>query len=358
MKKIWMAVALVMGWSAGAFAQTTVVTHAALQAVTTNGTSAWSETLPFTIRGVIVNDPEEMLDPTYDPMATEMGYTGGMYQVFFQAVGASDRGGTALWMAQNYEAMGGWIPPGNDYGADWTNEMNRVMFDAHGRKFRKGDLIEVTAQKALFYNGKLNINENHRITPSNDFNIALVKANVGLPQAEALTLADLVNADGTQIFDANRTTGGEHWQGMRVRLDGIRLTTTNGWGKSNWADRVCTATDSTGRTFQLRMPLTDLGPPKATSEWFSAAGILNQESNNINGYELFVQEIGPQLSYGRGTSGGFAVNFSADYEGYVLEASDNGVTNWGVVDITPVKTIVIEDGGLSSNRFYRLRKVD
>ena len=357
MKKIWMAAVLVMVWSAGAFAQTAVVTHAELQDVKADGSSAWTETFPFTIQGVVVNDPGEMLDYTYDPTATAEGRAGGQYQLFIQAVGTGDRGGTALWMAQNYEPMYG-VPPGNDYGTDWMNEMNRVMFDSNGRKFRKGDLIEVTARKALFYNGKRNINENHRITAANDFDTMLVKANVGLPQAEAITLADLKNADDSAIFDATRATGGEHWQGMRVRLDGIRLATTNGWGKSNWADRICIATNDSGRSLKLRMPLTNLGPPKTTSEWFAVTGILNQEDSNTNGYELFVQEIGPVLHVAQGPAGGVAVSFTTDYEGYVLDASDDGLKNWTPVDITPVKVIVIEDDSNSPNRAYRLRKAD
>ncbi len=361
MKTIWMAALGAMICGAAASAQTAVMTHAELQSVNSTGYTAWVESptsFPFAIRGVIVNDPEEMLDPTYDPTATAMGYTGGMYQVFFQAVDAGDRGGTALWMAQNYEAMGGWIPVGNDYGADWTNEMRRVQYDANGRKFRKGDLIEVTARKALFYGGKRNINENHRIATSYDFDVVLVKANAGLPQAEAVTLADLKNADDSAIFDATRATGGEHWQGLRVRLDGIRLATTNGWGKTNWAERICTATDGAGRSLPLRMPLTDLGEPPATSAWFSAVGILNQENGYTNGYELFVQEIGPTLDVGTHVAGRMAVSFSSDYEGYVLEASDDGLQTWSEVNAMPLKVIVIEDDGDAPNRAYRLRKVD
>lgn len=357
MKKLLLAAIWGLGGSAAVFAQTAVVTHAELQAVTSTGTTAWVDAFPFMIRGVVLNDPEEMLDPTYDPAATVSNQVGGQYQVFFQGVNG-DRGGTALWMAQNYNAMGPWIPVGNDYGPEWTNEMNRLMIDANGRPFRKGDWVEVTARKALFYNGKRNINEAHRITASNDFDIVLVKANVGLPQAEAIAISNLVAADGSQIFDATRATGGEHWQGMRVRLDGIRLADTNGWSKTNWAERVCTAADNTGRTLPLRMPLTDLGDPPSTATYFSAVGILNQENSNTNGYELFVQEIGPVLSVGTNIVGSMAVSFSSDYEGYVLEASDDGLQNWSPVDITPVKVIVIEDDSDSTNRAYRLRKID
>jgi len=344
-----------------AAAQASTVTHAELQAVTTNGTSAWVETFPFTIRGVVLNDPGEMLDTAYDSAATAEGRLGGQVQLFIQATDSADRGGTALWMAQNYEALGPWVPAGNDYGAAWTNEMNRVGIDTNGRAFRKGDWIEVTARQALFFNGKRNINEGHRIAPEFNFDIALVKVNAGLPQAEALTLPDLVAADGSAIFDDTRATGGEYWQGMRVRLDGIRLSDTTGWGQTNWADRLCTATDDTGRTLPLRMPLTDLGEAPSTSRWFSAVGILNQEGGNTNGYELFVQEIGPILSVGTNITGAQAVSFSADYEGFVLEATDNlSSTNpvWSAVDVTPVKVIVIEDDGESITRAYRLRKID
>ena len=350
MKAIGMAAILAMACGAAASAQT-AVTHTNLQSVTLTGTSAWVESFPFAIRGVIVNDPEEMLDPAFNPDATSPS-TGGQYQLFIQAFAAGDRGGTALYMSQRSYI-------GDHYdAATWASEMHRVMYDGNGRKFRKGDWVEVTARKALDYSGKRNINESHRTTASNDFDVALVKANAGLPQAEAIRLSDLVRADNSQIFDPSRATGGEHWQGMRVRLDGLRLTSTNGWGQSAWSNRICTATDGSNRTFHLRMPRTDLGAPPSTATVFSATGILNQEDSYTNGYELFVQELGPTLSVGTNIVGSLAVSFSADYEGYVLEASDDGLQNWNPVDVTPVKVIVIEDDSDSPTRAYRLRKVD
>ncbi len=362
--KRWLAMGLALAaCCAAASAQiTTAVTHAWLQAVNEAGFATNSVSHPIVLRGVVLNDPEEMMDPTYDPDATSEIVKGGEFQIFIQGVGG-DRGGTALWMAQNYDAAAPWKPGIKDYGAEWTNEMNRVRRDANGRLFRKGDLVAVTARMSLFYGGKWNINENHSTNSANDFDIALVQANAGLPPAEAVTLSDLVNADGTQIFDPARATGGEHWQGMRVRLDGIRLADTNGWGKANWDDRFCMATnDHLGRGLKLRFPRTDLGDPPATSTYFTAVGILNQESGSgtvgTNGYELFVQEIGPVLNLGRSASGGAAVSFSADYEGYVLEASDDGLQNWNAVDATPKKVLVIEDGGGATNRVYRLKKVD
>lgn len=352
MKKIgWMMAVLALG-AAAAFGQT-AVTHWDLQSVTSTGTSAWVETFPFTIQGVIINDPEEMLPVAYNPDATGVS-NGGQYQMFIQAVAAGDRGGTAVYMAQMS------FLAGNNYDeAGWNGEMQRVMFDGNGRKFRKGDLVEVLARKSLFYNGKRNINEAHRIDPDNNFDLTLVRPNTVLPQAEAITLSDLKNADDSAIFDPTRATGGEHYQGMRVRIDGIRLVDTNGWGQTAWADRICTAADDTGRTFALRMPLADLGAPPAPSEYVSALGIMNQESGVTNGYELFVQEIRPALTFGTAVAGGAAVSFPADYEGYVLESTDDvGGGVWTAVDATPARMIVIEDNGQAGTRFYRLRKAD
>lgn len=351
-KRIGLAGLLALG-AAAAGGQIPVVTHWDLQSVNSTGYTTWVESFPFTIRGVVVNDPEEMLDPAFNPEATSPP-TGGQYQMFIQAVAEGDRGGTALFMAQRSFL-------GDHYDqAAWSNEMQRVMFDGNGRKFRKGDLVEVTARKAIFFNGKRNINEAHRTLMENNFDIALVQPNVGLPRAEAITLADLKDAGDGAIFDPDRGAGGEHWQGMRVRLDGIRLADTNGWGQAAWSNRLCTAVDDTGRSLPLRLPRTDLDEPPSTSAWFSAVGILNQESvsNSISGYELFVQEIEPVLEFGRSSSGGVAVSFSADYEGFVLEASDDGLENWNAVDATPKKVIVAEDEGNLPNRIYRLRKTD
>ena len=352
----WMAMGLaVLGGSAAASAQTAVMTHAELQSVNSTGYTAWVESptsFPFAIRGVIVNDPEEMLDPAFRPDATNPS-NGGQYQTFIQAVEPGDRGGTALYMAQRSIL-------GDHYGETaWSNEMRRVMYDGNGRKFRKGDRVEVTVRKAVFYNGKLNVNEAHRTTVSNDFDVVLAQANAGLPQAEVVELSDLVDTNGVHIFDETRATGGEHWQGMRVRVDGLRLTDTNGWGQAAWSNRTCIAADATGRTLALRMPRTDLGEPKSTSTYFSAVGILNQESTNwIGDYELFVQEISPELDFVRTSSGGMTARFPADYEGYVLEYSDDGLIGWTNVDAMPVKAILIEDVGAPTNRAYRLRKAD
>ena len=114
MKKIGVRMGAMVLVVHAAFGQTSAMTHAELQAVTTNGASAWVETFPFTIRGVIVNDPEEMLPPTYHPEATGTS-NGGQYQLFIQAAAPGDRGGTALYMAQMS------FIAGNNYSeAEWN----------------------------------------------------------------------------------------------------------------------------------------------------------------------------------------------------------------------------------------------
>lgn len=93
-------------WAGTAMAQQPgPMTHAALQAVDEVGESAWVEELPFTIQGVVLNDPEEMLDYSYAPGA-EMPPKGGQYQMFIQAVGAGDRGGRrCMWPNAAYPCL-------------------------------------------------------------------------------------------------------------------------------------------------------------------------------------------------------------------------------------------------------------
>jgi len=275
-----------------------------LQAVNSNGVSTWLGAYPFTVVGAILNNPEDMLDTAYDPSASANGTMGAQWQVFIQGIG-TDRCGTALWMGQNYNSLGAWIPAGNSYDqAAWTAEMNRVNYDAtSGHQFRQGDLVMVTVNKSLFYGGKLNINESHRTASANDFSISLITANYGLPTPDALTLSNLYaspDAPGYDpaypMFDQTRTTGAEHYQGMYVRLNGLTLTDSSGWSETDWADRLCDVTDGLGHEFTLRIPLYDLGDIPAGA--FDVYGIINQESgsgiNGRMGYELFVTSVVPE----------------------------------------------------------------
>ena len=80
------------------------------QAVTPNGTSAWTPAFPFTIRGVLLCNPDEMLDSTPRFSVNPAGM-GGEWQITFQTVESGDRGGTTCWMGQNYANR---VPPNDD----------------------------------------------------------------------------------------------------------------------------------------------------------------------------------------------------------------------------------------------------
>lgn len=268
-------------------------THTALQVVNENGVSTWAGSGPFTITGVILNNPEDMLDSTYVENPSGIG---AQWQMFLQGIGG-DHNGTALWMGQNYECMYQGI--GTYDATAWASEMNRLNYNAaDNHQFRQGDLITVTANVTKFYGGKRNINEDHDTDPQYDFSISLVTAGYGLPTAEEITLSDLYCNPTSEypMFDQTRTTGAEYYQGTYVKLTGITLTDDTGWGATDWGDRLCTVEDEFGNEFTLRMPLSDVGAAPAGE--FSAYGIINQESgsgqNGRMGYELFVMEVVPE----------------------------------------------------------------
>lgn len=78
-----------------------------MQAVDGSGNGTW--TVPqvsyeqaYKLYGVVLNDPEDMLDTTPNDSLTGMWQLGGQWQVFVQTTLPNDFGGTALWMGQNY----------------------------------------------------------------------------------------------------------------------------------------------------------------------------------------------------------------------------------------------------------------
>lgn len=239
-------------------------THWNLQAVTASGASAWMPSYPLTVVGVLLTDPDEMLDATVNFQPASAGTMGGEWQIVVQAAWPGDRGGTTCWIGQNYALR---HPPGDDsfsYGNEaWLTEVARLNQDpATGHAFHKGDLVSVTANGSLFFGGKRNINEQHHNEPEYDFTISLVASNYGLPAPEVLSLASLMRtndnnaATSEDIFDETRATSGEHWQGVRVRLNGLTLLSTNGWNPTSlWGNRLCSVTDGENRFFTLRHPL-------------------------------------------------------------------------------------------------------
>ena len=346
-----------------------------LEAVDTNGVSTWTAAFPLTVTGVILNDPGEMLDPTPNFIPWDNGagqwQLGGQWQVFVQAVWPGDRGGAECWMAQNYGNLP-WLH-GSSFSYDnaaWAAEVARASHDpATGHAFRKGDLVTVTANGSLFYGGMQNINQEHSIDPALDFTISLVSSNYDLPAPAALSLCSVISTNLSptghyDIFDPTRATGGEHWQGMRVRINGLTLVTTSGWTtNADWSARYCTATDGEGRQFPLIHPLYDLGP--APTNRFDATGIFLQESGSDTdgtfGYELFVQQIAPSAPTALTIAMKPVITWPGSLSNYQLQCRDSLTsTNWTPVTNLPVlvngqNTVILDP--TATQRFYRLQGV-
>ncbi|HYG34195.1 MAG TPA: hypothetical protein VEC99_05400 [Clostridia bacterium] len=352
-------------------------THSQLQAVNPDGTSAWTGAFPVTLTGVLLCDPEEMLDstPSFLPWnnGSNAGKMGGEWQMTFQAVEPGDRGGTTCWMGQNYANR---VPPHDDQfsyaNSHWVSEINRLNYDPETfHKFRAGDLVQVTANQALFFGGKRNLNEGHDVEPSANFTLSLITSNYGLPKPEVITLADILRPDdgdpstSEDIFDPSRATGGERYQGVRVRIDGLLLVTTNGWNPANlWNNRKCTVTDGGNRFFTLRHPRYTLGP--APTGKFDAIGIFTQESGSgvqgTNGYELFVQQVIPGEPPALTIARELVIRWPAIYPEHRLEYRTNmNSTEYYAVTNAPVlvegQKAVILDWQLPQS-FFRLRKED
>lgn len=351
-------------------------THWNLQAVDANGVSSWSGSYPISVMGVLLTDPTEMLDatPNYIPYSgpADMFKMGGEWQVVVQAALSGDRLGTTCWMGQNYGNHPSHLGADFSYTNEaWAAEVERVNHDpATGHTFHKGDLVMITANRSLFYGGKRNINEAHEIDPAADFAISLVISNYGLPAPEVLSLQSLLrtndndSATSEDIFDATRATGGEHWQGMRVRLTGLMLTTTNGWNATNlWANRKCTVTDGEGRYFTLRHPRYSLGD--APTNRFDAIGVFSQESGSgtqgTNGYELFIQQVLPADDAVLTIANQPVITWPGSLANYQLQSSATASSpSWTPVTNAPVvvngrRTVILEP--TAAQKFFRLERV-
>ncbi|MFZ0827595.1 MAG: hypothetical protein WAO02_09260 [Verrucomicrobiia bacterium] len=346
-----------------------------LEAVDASGVSTWNGSFPITLVGVLLTDPSEMLDSMPDFIPWNFGagilQLGGQWQVFVQTIYSGDRGGVECWMGQNYGNLPWEANSDLSYSNPaWSAEVSRVSHDpATGYAFQKGDLVLVTANGSLFYGGMQNINEEHSIDPTYDFTISLVSSNFGLPAPAVISLASVISTNlgptgHYDIFDPTRATGGEHYQGMRVRINGLTLVTTNGWNtNSDWNSRYCTATDDQGRQFPLIHPLYDLGP--APTNRFDGTGVFLQESGSGTdgtfGYELFVQEFAPSSDALLGIASQPVITWPAALSNYQLQSSDSLTTrNWTAVTNAPVvlngqNTVIVQSTG--AQKFYRLQQV-
>jgi hypothetical protein len=258
-----------------------VVTHQELQAVNANGMGTYAATDEVVVTGIILNNPEDVLNSTPGPLT---GYMGGEWQIYVQGDG-NDHAGTAVYMAQYGAKAGG---SGNYTDEQWLAEMLRINFDPNtGYHFTAGDRVKVTGWYK-FYKGKLNINEKHNFESLFDFQIELIEPAVGLPQAEVITLDTVKDAGDQYLFDQTRLTGCEYYQGRRVRVNDVNVVDPNAWV----ANGTIAVRDNTGRTFPVK-----LGLGKGFTDFICPTGqidviaIFDQEASSYtvcrDGYRLW-----------------------------------------------------------------------
>ncbi|MFW6132280.1 MAG: PEP-CTERM sorting domain-containing protein [Planctomycetota bacterium] len=282
----------------GAASSATPTTHWDLQAVDENGAASnelvGSETQVM-VEGVVLNNPEDMLNGTADAPGEFMG---GQWQIFIQGEGG-DHAGTACWMGQYYGKLFGNTHPDDSYSPEaWNAEMTRlneidlVGESDTGHLLRMGDRVRVTGY-AMFRpgHGKTNINERHSTSNAMDFTVEWLGDNAGPLSPEPITLEDLqadANSAGYDpnypMFDASRTTGAEYYQGALVRIRDVRFSGGT-WGP----DETLTLTEGT-RSLDCRLGISDdfLQPKVLDDAGFDVIGILDQESGNKEGYRVWV----------------------------------------------------------------------
>jgi len=263
------------------------VTHRQFQAVHADGSSSFDDDGPWQVvlEGILLNNPEEWLDPTPDPTPGPW-QMGGQWEIFIQGE-ADDHAGTFCWIGQNY----GNGPGDENYtNQEWLHEIWRLNRDPNtGYIFRVGDRIRVTGTY-LFYAGKLNINENHDIDPQFDFKVELVKPAVGLPQPEEIRISDLKHPGGKEIFDPDRLTGGEYYQGRLVRIVDVNIVDPENWGPSE----TITIRDANGLTFPVQMCIGQgISRHRCPTGQIDVIGIMDQKAIGFppdpkKGYRLLV----------------------------------------------------------------------
>ncbi|MBK9121440.1 MAG: hypothetical protein IPM18_17815 [Phycisphaerales bacterium] len=298
-KSHWGALAIVLsavawlgtGWvSAQHWEAVPLRTHAEYQAVTVGGAPLYDGGWPVRLRGIVLNDPADWLEPA--PAYNEIPFDlGGQWEIFVQAAEPGDFGGTAAWIGQCYGNLPFLGDPFFSYSdTEWLGEMDRLNFPngAGTPPLRAGDLVELRARKGSSFQGKTNVNENHSKAPENDFDVVILAPGYGLPTPAELTLADLFEADGfggwTFIWDPTRATGGERYQAERIRIQGVRLAADGAWGRNTDTQLV----DRLGRVLPVRlgnhMVFAASPPPQG---YFHLTGILNQSSfTGVGGYYL------------------------------------------------------------------------
>ena len=270
-------------WSVGAcWADPSVasVTHRQFQAVNASGEQTYRATNKVVLEGIALHQPADMLDPTPDDTINETFNLGAQWQLFFQGEG-DDHAGTVVYLAQLYDNLP-WIMPGGGYSNEqFIAELARI----NAAQFSPGDRIRVTGW-FLSYKGKMNINEQHNNDPDYDFTIELLERNVGLPKPEVVSLEQLKDDQDRFIFDPERLTGGEYYQGRLIKIEDVNVVDPNAWkpnGELVVTDGTRTLPLKLGRGNGIYRGSYNLVEP------FDAIGILDQESTDLRaGYRLYV----------------------------------------------------------------------
>jgi hypothetical protein len=258
------------------------VTHGELQAVDADGMGAYAATDKVVITGIVLNNPEDILDPTPGP---DTGFMGGQWQVYIQGEG-DDHAGTAVYMGQYYARAGG---SGNYSDEDWLAELYRINHDPNtDYVFAAGDRVRVTGWYK-FYKGKINVNEKHQVESVFDLRVELIEPAAGLPQPEFITLDMVKDANDRFIFDPTRLTGCEYYQARLVRVDDVNVIDPDNWG----SDGTITVMDRTGRTFPVKLGIGEgFAQYACPTGQIDVIGILDQESSGYmicqDGYRLWV----------------------------------------------------------------------
>ena len=269
-----------------------IIKHSTYQAVNGDGSSAYGGAFPIRLRGVVLNNTEDWLDPTpaYDS-GVNLWRMGGQAELYVQTVDESDFGGTAAWMGQYYgNHIQNQDPVYNYTDPEWQEELGRLnLFGGTiggqpvAEPIRAGDLVEIRVRGGLHYLGKMNVNEQHDNDydraddgENHDFELVILHRGYGLPEPTPLALSDMKLTDDTFIFDPTRQTGGERHQSTLVELTNVWLASPGDWS----SDSNLTVTDGT-RTFNVYLGLNasfdgtalfDVGQP------FNVTGILDQKA--------------------------------------------------------------------------------
>ncbi len=282
MKKVMIFCVLLLTSTAVVADEPTVaeVTHTEFQAVDEDGISTYTATDKVIISGIVLNVPEQMLDPT--PRTVEMG---GEWQIYIQGEG-DDHAGTAVWFGQNYSK----VTSLDDYtDEELLSELCRINADTDtGYIFYPGDRVKVTGWYK-FYKGKLNVNEKHMIEPFYDFTIELIEPAVGLPQPEEITLDEVKDIYDEYIFDSSRLTGCEYYQARLVRVKDVNIIDPENWG----ADNTVTIQDANGLTFPVLLGIGEgFTRYNCPAGQIDVIGIFDQESSGYmickDGYRIWV----------------------------------------------------------------------